>query len=47
LQFRVLQDLGNRWLGNVENLGGAADGAYLHDGVEDFYVAQTHRLFLD
>jgi hypothetical protein len=27
----------------VQDLGGAADGADLHDGVEDFDMAQTHR----
>jgi hypothetical protein len=27
----------------VEDLGGAADGADLHDRVEDFYVTKAHR----
>ncbi|GGE84501.1 hypothetical protein GCM10008020_31620 [Massilia psychrophila] len=38
----MLQHLGDRRLGNVQYLGGAADGANLHDGVEDFYVTQAH-----
>jgi hypothetical protein len=30
----------------VENLGGTADGADLHDGVENFDMAQAHRFIL-
>jgi hypothetical protein len=26
----------------MQHLGGAADGADLHDRVENFYMAQTH-----
>jgi hypothetical protein len=29
----------------MQYLGGTADGADLHDGVENFYVAQTHRFY--
>jgi hypothetical protein len=28
----------------MQDLGGTADGADLHDRVENFYVAQTHCL---
>ena len=43
LQLGVLQHLGHRRLRDVQHLGGAADGADLHDGVENFYVTQPHR----
>jgi hypothetical protein len=29
----------------MQYLGGTADGADLHDGVENFNVAQTHRFY--
>ena len=44
LQLGVLQHFGHGRLRDVQHLGGAADGADLHDGVEDFDMAQAHAL---
>ena len=46
LQLGVLQHFRHRGLRDVEHLGGAADGADLHDGVEHFDVTQTHCFIL-
>jgi hypothetical protein len=39
----MLQDFRHGRLRDVQDLGRAADGADLHDGVEDFDMTQTHR----